>query len=102
MNTETELSSSEDAALGKVVSILRDLTSDYGIDIPHDPLAVLQGSLGLDSMDLAQLSFELQNLYGPGVNLAEYCSRLELDAILSLSLGDIARYVAESSNTGAS
>jgi acyl carrier protein len=99
MKYETELSASEDAALGTVVSLLRDLTSDYGINIPHDPSVVLQGSLGLDSIDIAQLSFELENFYGSSVKLAEYCSRLELDAISGLSLGDIARYVASTNKS---
>ena len=94
MKTRIELSATEDAVLGTVVSLLRDLTTGYAISIPHDPCIELQGTLGLDSIDLTQLSSDLQSHYGTEVNLAEYCSQLDLDAIYRLSLGDIARYVA--------
>ena len=94
MNSSIELSAAEDAALATVVSLLRDLTADYDISIPHDPSIELQGTLGLDSIDVTQLSSDLQSHYGPAVNLAEYCSQMDLDAIYHLTLGDIARYVA--------
>jgi acyl carrier protein len=83
-----------DAALATVVGILRTLTADYGIDIPLDPTLEFQASLELDSVDLAQLAAELWSHYDSRVNLAEYCSQLDFDAIARLSLGDIARYVA--------
>jgi len=102
MNSSSELSAAEDAALATVVSLLRDLTADYQISIPHDPCIELQGTLGLDSIDVTQLSSDLQSHYGPAVNLAEYCSQLDLDAIYRLTLGDIARYVASRLNPGAS
>ncbi|WP_250626535.1 phosphopantetheine-binding protein [Pinirhizobacter soli] len=102
MNSKIELSPAEDAALATVVSLLSDLTADYDISIPHDPYVELQGSLGLDSIDVTQLSSDLQSHYGPTVNLAEYCSRLDLDAIYHLSLGDIARYVTSVHSPGAS
>jgi acyl carrier protein len=83
-----------DAALATVVGILRTLTADYGIDIPLDPTLEFQASLELDSVDLAQLAAELWSHYDSRVNLAEYCSQLDFDTIATLSLGDIARYVA--------
>ena len=101
MNSSSELSAAEDAALATVVSLLRDLTVDYHISIPHDPCIELQGALGLDSIDVTQLSSDLQSHYGPAVNLAEYCSQLDLDAIYHLTLGDIARYVASRLNPAA-
>jgi acyl carrier protein len=94
MAANTPLSPDEQVALKTVVTMLRELTSDYGIDIPLDPTLELQGSLELDSIDLAQLSAELWSRYDARVNLAEYCSRLDFEAIAALSLGDIARYVA--------
>ncbi|HEY4145731.1 hypothetical protein [Pinirhizobacter sp.] len=94
MTTPLTLSIDEMAALETVVVILRELTADYDIDIPIDPNLELQDGLGLDSIDLAQLSAELWTRYDARVNLAEHCSRLEFDAIARFSLGDIARYVA--------
>lgn len=94
MNSSIELSAAEDAALATTVALLRDLTADYDISIPHDPHVELQGMLGLDSIDVTQLSSDLRSHYGPAVNLSEYCSQLDLDAIYRLTLGDIARYVA--------
>jgi len=100
MATDTPLSPDEQAALETVVTMLRELTADYGIDIPLDPALELQGSLELDSIDLAQLSAELWSHYDARVNLAEYCSRLDFEAIAQLSLGDIARYVAATRASG--
>lgn len=94
MATDSPLLPDEQAALETVVTVLRELTADYGIDIQLDPSLQLQASLELDSIDLAQLSAELWSHYGAGVNLAEYCSRLDFEAIAELSLGDIARYIA--------
>jgi acyl carrier protein len=94
MTTPTTLSIDETAALETVVLILRELTADYGIDIPLAPDLELQDGLGLDSIDLAQLSAELWTRYDSRVNLAEYCSHLEFDVIARFSLGDIAKYVA--------
>ena len=95
MVTDNPLLPDEQAALATVVGILRALTADYGIEIPLDPTLQLQASLELDSIDLAQLSAELWSHYEARVNLAEYCSRLDFDAIAKLSLGDIAHYVAQ-------
>lgn len=95
MTMDTPLSPDEQIALETIVAMLRELTVDYDIEIPLDPALELQGSLELDSIDLAQLSAELWSHYGARVNLAEYCSRLDFEAIAALSLGDIARYVAD-------
>jgi acyl carrier protein len=99
MTTPTTLSIDETAALETVVLILRELTADYGIDIPLAPHLELQDGLGLDSIDLAELSAELWTRYDGRVNLAEHCSRLEFDAIARFSLGDIARFVASATST---
>lgn len=95
MVTDNLIPADVHAALETVVGVLRELTADYGIDIPLDPTLELQASLELDSIDLAQLSAELWTLYSGRVNLAEYCSRLDFDTIARLSLGDLARYVAD-------
>jgi len=56
----------------------------------------LEGDLWLDSLDLAALGAVLRDRYGTAVDLVGYVARLDIDEIIGLSVGDVARYVDRS------
>ncbi|HLJ99350.1 MAG TPA: hypothetical protein VKU39_05515 [Streptosporangiaceae bacterium] len=55
--------------------------------------SLLEGDLWLDSLDLAALGAVLRDVYGAAVDLAGYVAGLDIDEIIGLSIGDVARYV---------
>lgn len=54
----------------------------------------LDGDLFLDSIELAALAAALRERYGPRVDLVAYVADLELDALIELTLAQVAEYVA--------
>lgn len=54
---------------------------------------LLEGDLWLDSLDMAALGAVLRDRYGTAVDLAGYVAGLDIDEIIGLSIGDVARYV---------
>lgn len=55
----------------------------------------LDGDLFLDSIEVAALAAALRLRYGAGVDLAGYLARLDLDAIIALTLAEVARFAAD-------
>jgi acyl carrier protein len=56
------------------------------------PDATLEGDLGLDSLDVAELAVRLRARYG--VDLVGYLATLDVDQLVSLTAGDLADHVA--------
>jgi hypothetical protein len=54
---------------------------------------LLEADLCLDSVDLAALGAVLRDRYGTGVDLVGYVASLDIDGIIALTIGDVARYV---------
>jgi acyl carrier protein len=79
--------------LGEIIDILRPILDEYGIDIVIGAHTNFHDDLGLESIDLVLLTSCLHERYGEHVNLADYFSRLTLDQIIALTLGDIADFV---------
>ena len=55
----------------------------------------LDGDLFLDSLELAAFAAALRARYGPAVDLPRHIADLELDAIIALTLAQVAAYVAQ-------
>lgn len=55
----------------------------------------LDGDLFLDSIELAALAAALRERYGAHVDLAAYVADLEIDAVIELTLAQVAAYVGE-------
>lgn len=55
----------------------------------------LDGDLFLDSIELAALAAALRERFGPRVDLVGYVADLELDAVIELTLAQVAAYVGE-------
>ncbi len=81
--------------LAGIVDMLRPILDEYGIDVAIDAHTSFHDDLGLESIDLVLLASGLHERYGGRVNLADYFSRLTLDQIIGLTLGDIADFVLD-------
>jgi acyl carrier protein len=56
----------------------------------------LDGDLFLDSLELVGLSAALRERYGAQVDLAGHVAQLEIDALIELTLAQVAQLVEES------
>ncbi|MFG2044258.1 hypothetical protein [Dactylosporangium sp. NPDC048998] len=77
-----------------VAELLRQVTGEDAEWLAGiGPATRLDGDLFLDSIELAALGERLAAQFGPGVDLAGWVSGLELEALLTLSVADVASYV---------
>jgi acyl carrier protein len=65
-----------------------------GINTPVSPDATLEGDLGLDSLDVTDLAVRLRDRYGDRVDLVGFLATLDIDELVALTTGDLARHVA--------
>jgi acyl carrier protein len=70
------------------------LESVTGTDMPVSPDTTLEGDLGLDSLDVADLAGRLRDRYGDRVDLVGFLATLDIDELVALTTGDLARHVA--------
>jgi acyl carrier protein len=78
-------------ALDQVVVLLREVTDDPGL--PIDPATRLDADLRLDSLEVAALAARLRWLPG-APDLLGHLAELDLDQLIALTVGDLARLVA--------
>ncbi|WP_433086204.1 hypothetical protein ACQP2P_12405 [Dactylosporangium sp. CA-139114] len=91
MSTPTQLA---------VTHLLREVTGeDAAWAAAIGPATRLDGDLFLDSLELAALGHGLAARFGPAVDLAGFVAGLDLDALLRLSVADVASYVDSTRGT---
>jgi acyl carrier protein len=79
----------------EISGILRDVTGESAEWVGDiTPNARLEADLGLESVELVELSELLKVHYGERVNLAVHYARLRIDEIVGLTVGDLVDYVA--------
>lgn len=77
-----------------VAELLTELVGDVlGIEIT--PETTFHEDLQLESIDLVTFASILAEHFGADVNLAEYLAEQDLDDVIGLTVGDIARFVGE-------
>jgi acyl carrier protein len=84
------------ATFDVVAELLAELVGDaevLGIEITPD--TTFHEDLQLESIDLVTFASILAEHFGAGVNLAEYLAEQDLDDVIGLTVGDIARFVGE-------
>ena len=72
----------------EIAAMLADLTGAGAVA----PDATLEGDLGLDSLDVADLAARLRERYG--VDLVGYLATLDVDQLVGLTAGELADHVA--------
>jgi acyl carrier protein len=83
-----------------VAELLREVTGEDAEWLAGiGPATRLDGDLFLDSLELAALGARLAERFGPGVDLAAHVAGLEFEALLTLSIADVASYVDASGGT---
>ena len=82
------------ATFDVVAELLTELVGDVlGIEIT--PETTFHEDLQLESIDLVTFASILAEHFGAEVNLAEYLAEQDLDDVIGLTVGDIARFVGE-------
>jgi hypothetical protein len=77
-----------------VAELLREVTGENAEWLAGlGPATRLDGDLFLDSLEVAALGERLAARFGPAVDLAGFVAGLELEALLQLSIADVASYV---------
>jgi acyl carrier protein len=79
-------------SLGEVSDLIREI---LGTDVEMGPDARLDADLQLESLDLLALDGRLRERHGDDVALCAHIAQLEFEAILALTVGDVAAYVAQ-------
>jgi acyl carrier protein len=83
------------AVLAEIADLLRGLLDEYGLDdvgIGMDTR--FHDDLELESIDLVTLAGRLEERYGSRVNFAEFIAELDLEEIITLTVGRLVDYVA--------
>ncbi|MGW0533920.1 acyl carrier protein [Streptomyces sp. NPDC003032] len=80
-----------------LVEIAEMITTVLG-DYAPDPASIgmytrFGDDLEMESIDLVTLAGLLAEWYGPDANFASYLASLELDEIISLTVGDLVAYI---------
>ncbi|WP_432840601.1 hypothetical protein [Dactylosporangium sp. CA-092794] len=92
MDTPTQLA---------VAELLREATGEDAEWLARlGPATRLDGDLFVDSLELTAFAERLAARFGPGVDLAGHIAGLGLDALLRLSIADVASYVDAAGGTG--
>jgi hypothetical protein len=77
-----------------VAELLREVTGESAEWLAGlGPATRLDGDLFLDSLEVAALGEGLAARYGPAVDLAGFLAGLQFEALLELSIADVASYV---------
>lgn len=71
----------------EIAAILVDVTGEDRVT----PDATLDGDLGLDSLDVVEFAARLRERYD--VDFLGYVATLEIDELIALTAGDVARLV---------
>jgi hypothetical protein len=79
----------------EIAVVLQEATGeDSEFLVGLGPATRLDGDLLIDSVELAALSELLRQRYGDAVDLVALVAGLDLDAIVALTIGDVADHVA--------
>jgi len=87
----------EQQLVGEVVTLLRQLIGGEPRWAGRvTPSARLDQDLRMDSLEVTALASLLQDAYGDHVDLAAFMAGLEFDALVALTVADVAGYVRDS------
>ncbi|MEU8800076.1 phosphopantetheine-binding protein [Spirillospora sp. NPDC048819] len=82
-------------ALSEVVRMLTDVVGEeFLLDVEIGPDTTFSDALALESIEFAALAGRVRARYGDDADLSAFIADLDLDQILSLTVGDVADHVA--------
>lgn len=93
MNPSPEL----DRTVATITRLLGEVVGeDYLLDVEIGPATSFADDIELESIDLVALTEQLEIAYGPEVDFTAWIAAKELDEIISLTVGDLAEFIIES------
>lgn len=60
--------------------------------------STLTGDLEMESIELVELSEKVKSKYGSNANMSEWVSKLSLDQLISLTIGDVVRFIDDANS----
>jgi acyl carrier protein len=93
------------ATFDEVYAVLIDaltglVGADYVEEMEVGPDSRFEADLELESMEIAELAEQLMERYGARVDFVAWFADMELDQLIELSLGDVARFIVASLGGG--
>jgi acyl carrier protein len=86
----------EQEVLAELAGMLAAVLAEYGLDQSEVTMdSRFTDDLELESVDLVTLAAQLTERWGEGVNFADFIAGMELDEIIDLTVGQLARYVVD-------
>ena len=86
--------SGEQRVVGEVIALLRQVVGDDPRWADRvTPSARLDQDLRMDSLEVTALASLLRDAYGDRVDLAAFLAGLDFDALVALTVADLAGYV---------
>lgn len=78
----------------EVVKIVTDVVGeDFLLDVQITPETSFNEDLGLESIEFVELSEKLQDYYGERVNLVTFIADMDIDGIMSITVGQLVGYI---------
>jgi acyl carrier protein len=80
----------------EIAGILRDVTgedTDWAAAITPD--SVLEGDLGLESLEMVEVGERLRERYGDRIDLLAFLATLDIDELIGLTVRDLVGHVAD-------
>ena len=94
MATALDHSPPSAGALAELAALLARATGEgAGWAAAIRPESLVEGDLGLDSLELADLSELLCSRYGPAADLLPWLAGLDLEQIIGLTVADVSAYL---------
>ena len=85
---------SKEEALATVTTLIGEVIgADGGIGAPITMTTSFNADLELESIEFVALAEKLTERYGAGIDFAGWLSGMELDQILSLTVGDLVELI---------
>ena len=88
--------SDQTVILADVSAMLQSVLGDFGDDAEITMDSSFRDDLGMESIDVVSLAGRLQARYGNGVNFALFASKLDVESVAELKVGQLVDYIAES------
>ncbi len=82
------------SVLDEVAGIVRDVIGeDFLLDTEITSATSFSEDLSLESIEFVELSEKLQEHYGERVNVATFIAGMDIDAIMAITVGQLAGYI---------
>jgi acyl carrier protein len=100
-DTRTDTQATPDEVVAVLLDLLAGLVGqDYVEEMEVGRATRFEADLELESMEVAELAEQLMARYGDSVDFVAWFADMELDQLIELSLGDVARFIVASLGGG--